>query len=315
MKHGRFLVYAVGLAVSLLQASCLLAQSEVDLTLLGTGNLTLFSNNACEPVILNCPNGCSTTKVCCTAGFTGDCIHDPCTITCDPRGGGGGGGGCLVAGSRNQQVIAVSLGRNEVNSPLPQSSFTLTRTEPGDNDVSYLMEEWVVIAYSSQPGEATPKIEILNASSSEFAAAKSRDLAQGARDSWKGLSFDRRGPKETLLVVEAPVHFYDGPLDSARGLKLSDPEVPAGLSPVKALIRVDFSEDGALQRLQVLHADGFVSQDLVDLLRNRVQLDHRSMEHNRAVVFAMVKIDKVIELSRLATVLPKGCCSGGAHCI
>lgn len=272
-----------------------------------------FSSKACQTITLTCSGGCSTSKICCTVAFCADCIT--CTITCGAGGcGGGGGGGCFSAGSQDQQTIAIPLERNREEPSFAKSSFVLHRTELGTDGLSYLVEEWVILTYSSQTGASGPRVSILNASSPEFAAAKSRDLTQGARVSWKGISSRREGSSETVLVIEAPIHPNNSRLVATPDLRLSDPEVPAGITPAGVLVRADFSEDETLQRLQVLRADGVVTDNLLAVLKDRLQLHRNSTRHHRTVVFARIEIDKSMEVSSLATILPK-CCCNGAHCI
>jgi hypothetical protein len=111
------------------------------------------------------------------------------------------------------------------------------------------------------------------------------------------------------------VHPHNSRFVAAPKLRLSDPEVPAGVAPVQVLVRADFSEkDGELQGLRILHAQGKVPAGLADLLRDRLELDHRSPQRHRTIVFARVRIDDTIGLETVATALPK-CCCGGQWCV
>jgi len=276
-----------------------------------------FSSKSCQTITLTCGNGCSTSGVCCTVAFCADCIN--CLITCGAGacgGGGGGGGGCISTGPQEQQIVTSMVDGHPDKLPLPKSSFTLRRTEPGANGVSYLMEEWALLAYSPQADGQDPGIEVLKASSPEFAAAKSRDLTQITRRPWKEISSDRRGARQTLLIIEAPIGPDNSRLVLMPGVRLSDTDVPPGISPVQVLVRADFAEeDESLRGLQILHSQGTVSEGLLDLLKSRLVLERRAIKHHRTIVFATVKVGKTLELTNLATVLPKGCCSSGPHCV
>jgi hypothetical protein len=213
-----------------------------------------------------------------------------------------------------QETIAVAIEDEPHPVALPKSSFVLSRSEAGEeNNVSFLMEEWAVIGTSTQPGKARPRLKVLKASSPAFAAAKSRDLEQSARILRKRNATDAAG--ETLLIVEAPVHPQNSRFAPTPRLELSDTTVPPGMSPGAVLIRADFSEKADYaQELQVLHPGGPVSPELTDLLRVRLGLDRRSMKRHRTIVFAIVRIGDTVELTSLATVMPK-CCCNGAHCV
>jgi len=187
--------------------------------------------------------------------------------------------------------------------------------EAGENDITYLMEEWAVVGTSQQPGEATPRLTILKASSSTFAAAKLKDLDLSAHP------FAKRGTAGalefpgTLLIVEAPVHPHNSRLAPTPKMTLTDTEVPSGIPSGSMAVRVDFSEtEDAPQRLQVIHSDGPVARELVDFIKSRLELDRGSMKRHRTIVFATVRIGDVLELQPLATVTPK-CCCGGVHCV
>jgi len=228
---------------------------------------------------------------------------------------GGGGGGCASVFQGPQETVVVAIDGEPRTVPLPKSSFVLSRTEAGENDVSYLMEEWAVIGTSMRPGEARPRLEVLKASSVTFAAAKARDLTRSALVIPKGSETSSAESRETLLIVEAPVHPHNSRLAPTPRLELSDTEVPPGISPASVLIRADFSEqEDSPQQVQVLHAGGPVPQKLMDLLKNRLELDRKSMKRHRTIAFAIVKIGNVVELTSLATVMPK-CCCGARHCV
>lgn len=273
---------------------------------------------------INCPEG--GTKRCsgnhkATADAYGITCHDSGNVLsgtpqyCSRNGLGGGGVGCALALQGPQDTVAVTIDGEPRTLALPKSSFVLSRTEAGEEkNVSYLMEEWAVIGTSMRPGEARPRLKVLNASSPEFAAAKSRDLEQSARIN-KKRNARAAESKGTLLVVEAPVHPHNSRFAPTPRLELTSSEVPRGMSPAAVLVRADFSEkEDSLQQLQVLHARGPIPQELMDLLKNRLELDRRSMKRHRTIVFALVRIDEAIELNSLATVMPK-CCCGGVFCM
>jgi hypothetical protein len=197
----------------------------------------------------------------------------------------------------------------------PKSSFVLNRMEAGENDVSFLMEEWAIIGPSLRAGETKPKLKVLQASSPAFAAAKARDLELSAQISQKGNEMVAAESGETLLVVEAPVHPHNSRFAPTPTLELADTKVPPGMSPVDILIRADFSEnEDSPRQLQVLQARGIVSQELMGLLKDRLKLDRKSMNRHRTIVFASVRIGDAVRLTNLTTVMPK-CCCGGYRCV
>jgi hypothetical protein len=136
-----------------------------------------FDGKACSTYSQTCSSDTQPTercsKTCCTDTVCYDCF--PCSITCGPCDFNDPPG-CKSAPPPDQQTIAVSLDGKPDTVAFPKSSFVLGRMEPGKN-VSYLMEEWAVIVSSRQSGEATPRIEVLKASSPAFASVLSKDLS------------------------------------------------------------------------------------------------------------------------------------------
>lgn len=270
-----------------------------------------FNGKACQTYTSRCFNeGTSCSKYCCTAAVCFEC--NPCKVVCGPCPTPKPTG-CGLALPPPQQTIAASLeGLDTV--ALPKSSFVLHRMEPGNN-VSFLMEEWAIIEHSFKPNEVKPRIEILKASSPAFASAKSKDLAQTAHGAQKRRSIGRRGFRETVLIVEAPVHPHNSRFAPAPALRFSESEVPPSIAPVQVLVRADFSEeDHALTGFQILHADGPIQEELPGFLRDRMELERESIRRHRTVVFALIELKDTIKLTTLATVLPK-CCCGGVWCI
>jgi len=271
---------------------------------------------------INCPEG--VTKRChgdykATADAYGVVCYDSGgTLSIDSpkycsRNGLSGGGGCALVLQGPQETVATTVDGELRTVALPKSSFVLSRTEAGEEEnVSFLMEEWAVIGTSTRPGEAKPRLKVLNASSPEFAMAKSKDLEQIARTTKKRKA---TASEETLLIVESPVHPHNSRFAPTPRLGLADTQVPSGMSPAAVLVRADFSEkEDSPRQLQILHAKGPVPQELMDLLKDRLELDRRSMKRHRTIVFALVRIGDAIELTSLATVMPK-CCCGGIHCV
>jgi hypothetical protein len=267
-----------------------------------------FDGKTCSTYTQTCSSDTGPTercsKTCCTDTLCFECF--PCQITCGPCDWGGGG--CKSAPPAPQQTIAVSLGENPHTVPFPESSFVLSRMEPG-NDVSQLMDEWAV---------ASPSGEVLRASSPAFASAIAKDLVEAGRNAPR---VEKRGAAEgedagePLLIIEAPVHPHNSRFVPTPTLILTDAEVPGGTSPVRVLVRADFSEEqDSVDGLQILHADGPMPQNLLELLRSRMALDRIPGERHRTVVFALVNIKDVIEITSLAAVLPK-CCCGGRWCV
>jgi len=212
-------------------------------------------------------------------------------------------------------TTAVTIDGEPHTKSFPKSSFVLNRMEAGEGDVSFLMEEWAIIGPSKRPGERRPTLKVLTASSPAFAAAKTRDLELSARVSQKGNETVDAESGETLLVVEAPVHPHNSRFAPTPTLELADTQVPPGMSPTNVLIRADFSEnEDSPRQLQILHARGIVSQELMDLLKDRLKLDRGAMKRHRTIVFASVRIGDAVRVTNLTTVMPK-CCCGGYRCI
>lgn len=276
-----------------------------------------FSGKACQTFTNFCVDG-TCTKTCCVPGTEAPVICSdcgPCSITCGRCNlGGGGGVGCAVTPGP-QDTVAVAFDREPRPIALPKSSFFLNRTELGENDISFLMEEWAVVAYSIRPGESRPKFEVLKASSPAFAAAKAKDLDQNARFLQKRNAGGRAGSRETVLIVEAPVHPYNSRLAPTPKLSLANADVPTGMSATRVLVRADFSEvEDTPQGLEVLHADGPVPSGLLNILHERLVLDRQDIKRHRTVAFVLINVNDALELRTLTTVMPK-CCCGGVHCI
>jgi hypothetical protein len=275
-----------------------------------------FNGKSCQTYNLTCSGCAPLTKTCCAPGTEVprvclDCVE--CSITCGGCSFGGGGGCALAPGP--QETVAVALDREPRPIAVPKSSFILTRTEAGENGVTFLMDEWAVVAHSTRPGGASPGIEVLKASSPAFAAAKARDMEQGARLAPKRNAAGPAGSRETVLIVEAPVHPHNSRLAPTPKLSLSATDVPAGVTANWVLVRADFSEaEDAPSGLQLLDSDGRVPPSLLALLKEHFALVRHDIKRHRTVVFAMVNIGDALELRTLATVMPK-CCCGGVHCV
>jgi hypothetical protein len=242
-------------------------------------------------------------------------VQSPTSPEYCQRYGGGVIVGCAAALQGPQETTAVAIDGEPHTVAFPKSSFVLNRMEDGEGDVSFLMEEWAIIGPSIQAGETRPRLKVLMASSPAFAAAKTRDLELSARVSQKGNETVDAKSGETLLVVEAPVHPHNSRFAPTPTLELADTKVPPGMSPTDVLIRADFSEnEDSTRQLQVLHSSGIVSQELMDLLKDRLKLDRGAMKRHRTIVFASVRIGDAVRVTNLTTVMPK-CCCGGYRCI
>lgn len=65
----------------------------------------------------------------------------------------------------------------------------------------------------------------------------------------------------------------------------------------------------------MLHANGMVPADLVELLKERLEVERDSGARHRVIVYAKVKVDGArLGASSLAMVMPK-CCCGGFRCM
>jgi hypothetical protein len=273
-----------------------------------------FNNKACYTITLTCGNGCYRSRVCCTIESCSDCID--CAITCARCNIGGGGGGCATSPTPAEQaLVAIPLDGGDAPDLTP-SSFGLHRTERSNASLSFLMDEWAVISYSSRAGEAGPHVEVLKSSSPEFGAAKSRDLDRGARGEAKRSLAGRNPSQGTVLIVESPVHPLNSRFATLPKLRFSDLNTPVGTEPLELVVRADFAADkSSPDGLQVLHADGVVPADLVELLRERLEVERDSGTRHRVIVFAKVKVDGTrLDASSLAMVMPK-CCCGSFHCV
>ena len=229
---------------------------------------------------------------------------------------GGGGGGCALVFQGPQETVAVNLDGEPRPSALPKSSVVLGRTEAGEDNITFQMEEWAVVRTLPRPGEPEPGLQVLKASSPAFASAvKLSDPEWGELAPSKRSWTEAAASGETVLIVEAPVHPHNSRFAPKPTLELADTEVPPGLSPTRVLVRADFFEkEDSPRQVQVLHADGPAPQQLAELLKGRLSLDWKSMNHHRTIVFATITVGETLEVKNLATVMPK-CCCGGFHCI
>lgn len=274
----------------------------------------VFDGKVCLSYTLTCTlAGCTVTKTCCTVTTCSSCTGG-CSLTCGRCDVGGGGGGCFTAPNPNEQkLFAIPIDGDEAPD-LASSSFGLHRVERSTGTLSFLMDEWAVLSYSTRAGEASPNVKVLGSSSPEFGASKSQDLDRGTQDRAKRAG---RAPVQgTLLVVEAPVHPLNSRFATLPKLRFSDLNTPVGTEPIELVVRADFAADkSSPDGLQVLHTNGVVSADLVELLKERLEVERGAGTRHRVIVYARVRIDGTrVDASSLAMVMPK-CCCGGAHCV
>jgi len=274
-----------------------------------------FNGKDCPLHTLSCEGLCSVTFPCCSVWI---CLNCPisCTYGCgrEACGGGGGGGGCFTAPNPNEQkLFTIPIDGGDAPDLAP-SSFGLHRTERSTGTMSFLMDEWAVLSYSTRAGEASPNVKVLSSSSPEFGASKSQDLDRGTRDREK---LAGRTPSQgTVLVVEAPVHPLNSRFAILPELRFSDLNTPATAAPLELIVRADFAADkSSPDGLQVLHANGVTPANLVELLRERLEVERGAGTRHRVIVYARVRVDGTrVDASSLAMVMPK-CCCGGMHCV
>jgi hypothetical protein len=274
-----------------------------------------FNGKNCPLVTLGCTGLCSVTFPCCSIRYCLDC--STCTYGCGSEACGGGwdGGGCLTAPNPDEQKLFVIPLDGGDAPDLAPSSFGLHRTERSTTTLSFLMEEWAVLSYSTRAGEVNPNVKVLSSSSPEFGASKSLDLDRGARNTREKRA-DRTPSQGTVLVVEAPVHPLNSRFATLPKLRSADLNVPVGMAPFELVVRADFAADkSSPDGLQVLHANGVVSADLVELLKERLEVERVAGTRHRVIVYARVRVDGTrVNASSLAMVMPK-CCCGGRRCV
>lgn len=274
-----------------------------------------FNGKDCPIVTLSCAGICSRTFSCCSARYCLDC--STCTYGCGWEAcplGGGGGGGCFTAPNPNEQkLFTIPLDGGDAPDLAP-SSFGLHRVERSTGTLSFLMDEWAVLSYSTRAGEASPNVKVLSSSSPEFGASKTQDLDRGTRDRAKRAG--RTPSQGTVLVVEAPVHPLNSRFATLPELRFSDLNTSAVTEPIEFIVRADFAADkSSPDGLRVLHSNGVVPADLVELIKERLEVERGAGTRHRVIVFAKVKVDGTrLEASSLAMVMPK-CCCGSFHCV
>ena len=158
-------------------------------------------------------------------------------------------------------------------------------------------------------------VKVLSSSSLEFGASKSLDLDRGARGAREKRTSRTPFPQGTVLVVEAPVHPLNSRFATLPKLRSTDLNSPVETASLELVVRADFAADkSSPDGLQVLHANGVVSADLVALLKERLEVERGAGTRHRVIVYAKVRVDGTrVEASSLAMVMPK-CCCGGVIC-
>lgn len=230
-----------------------------------------------------------------------------CATPPDGGGGGGGGGGVDPCGSGTSTVNTTSsIGTGELLSNEP-GSYTLDRRDR-QGHMRYLLEEWAVLSVSPGPGRSA-SVETVNASSARFArAAAAQVRARRASEL-----------EDVVLVVEGVDHPRNERWVPTPEVRLRDAPSVDGFQGHDLVLRADFAKTGELVELQVIYADGPVSDDLLAEVSERLELVYADSRRHRAIAFVTLDLDGSVTLRSGRVVLPLCCCytdeGGGIWCI
>ncbi len=202
---------------------------------------------------------------------------------------------------------------------LPTEPVRLRRLEESDvmhhgEDVSYLMGEWAILDYgtSSATTKSAPSIRTLSSSSSEFASSMTSRF-RGTRST---VPSRKAGIGDGIaIIVAAPPHEANSRDIPMPSLKVSAGMLPVGAGSGKIAIRADFSEDGVLQKFDILYDTmGGVSPQLATHIEQALSLERLSQKEHRVVAFAVLSVGASLEIESSLPYLPK-CCCGDQFCI
>lgn len=234
-------------------------------------------------------------------------LVDCATPPYDGGGGGGGGGGVDPCGSSASTVSTTSsIGPGELLANEP-GSYPLERRDR-QGEMRYLLEEWAVFSVSPGPGR-TVAVDPVNGSSPRFARAAAAQVRAG------------RPPAsaDVVLVVEGVDHPRNERHVPTPEVRLRGEPLVADAQGHDLVLRADFAKTGELVDLQVIYADGPVSDSLLTDVRERLELVYADSRRHRAIAFVTLDLEGSVTLRSGRVVLPLCCCytdeGGGIYCV
>lgn len=215
-----------------------------------------------------------------------------------PQGGGGGGGGGGVDPCNNSTSTTGTLSSIESGELLATDSggYPLKRQDI-QGQTRFALEEWAVVEVTPGNGHV-PSVKTLNASSDPYgqmAAAKVRASHVPMTD-------------DTVLVVDGVTHPRNGRHIPIPEVNLRAAPLPAAMQGHDLVVRADFSETGELTDLQVVHSDAEVSEELLEALREGLQISYQDSGRHRAIAFVTFDVDGTVTIRSSQVVLPQCCC-------
>lgn len=210
-------------------------------------------------------------------------------------GGGGGGGGSDPCGPGTATVTTASSIETGALLNRGPGAYPLDRRDT-QGRTRYLLEEWAVLSVAPGVGNA-PTVGVLNASSQRFAGRAAANLRRAAAQNEHGTLLVVEGvdhPRNERYIPPPDVIFHGAANPESRGQDL--------------VVRADFARTGELLDLQVLYADREVSEDLLAVLWEGLEISYADSRRHRAIAFGTFDLGERVTVRSSQTILPLCCC-------
>ncbi|MCB1035682.1 MAG: hypothetical protein KDD47_17810, partial [Acidobacteria bacterium] len=248
------------------------------------------------------------------------CRPGGCDSNCPAEGGGcghtPGEAGCCFSSARwacrNCSVTTCATVRGtvkvlgaspEIEKAAEACPFTLTRSEELTPGERFLMEEWAVVAY--QRGPQGLVANLADASNLDFARTKAACLTDGRLE--LGAKDD---PATFVLLVDHTIHPINERHIPTPSLRF-EPMPTSQVGPeVRAAVRFQVDDSRAIQRVDLLYADGELPPRFLDEVSERLEIVYETEGSHWLSAYAIFRVAGArVEMSDSLVSLPQ-CCTG-----